>query len=445
MILGYGREGRSVHQFLKRFYPDIRVSIADQNQINDIQLPIDQTFFGYDYLEYLFGFESVVRSPGIPIGNERLNSFIKSGGWVTSITNIFLSLFGKQVIGVTGSKGKSTTAALISEILKSHYSDVQLVGNIGHPALDNIEKITPETKIVMELSSHQLEDVRYSPHTAVILRLFPEHLDYYPDYQTYVKAKLNITKWLNNDDKLILNQNEDELVKLTERCNAHKYFFGLDKTEKSILWVEDDRVMTRQSDKISELMPVSEVGLNGRGNLENVLAALSVGLLHGIPAEKMRPAVREFSGLPHRLEYVGKFKEIEFYNDSLATVPEATIAGCEALGENVETLILGGLDRKLDQEKLADYLINHRQIRNLILFPETGIKIGQLISRGTDHGKNLFRVTDMKSAIRTAFQKTGAGKICLLSPAAPSFNLFKDYADRGEQFKKFVKEFANNN
>lgn len=437
LILGFGREGRSVYKFLIRNYPEITISLADEKKIDILEFPVRKTFFGVDYLDHLNDFDSVVRSPGIPANNAKLNDYLKKDGWVTTLSNIFLSLFRDQVIGVTGSKGKSTTSALVFAILKNHFSEVKLVGNIGQPALDIVEQITPKTKIVMELSSHQLEDVRYSPHTAVVLRLFPEHLDYYPDYQTYVTAKLNISKWQTATDKLIVNQSDQELMRLVNEGKAEKYYFSLNKTDASLVWVENGRIYFKQKDKTLDLMPISDVGLKGRGNLENILAAISVALHHGVPTEKIRNAINKFSTLPHRLKYVGKFKGIEFYNDSLSTVPEATMHACEALGDKVQTLILGGLDRKLDQSKMVNYLLKQPYIKNLILFPDTGNTIGSLIEN-KNTGIKLFYVSAMSEAVKIAFSETQPDKICLLSPAAASFNLFKDYKDRGDQFKKYV-------
>ncbi len=442
LILGYGREGRSVHRFFTRFFPDIHISLADQKKIEKIDLPTVHNFFGTNYLDYLSEFDTVVRSPGIPLSHPKIQAYHNKGGWVTSSTNIFLSLFAQQVIGITGSKGKSTTSALVFEIIKTHFNDVQLMGNIGYPALDLVEQLTQKTKIVMELSSHQLEDVRFSPAIAIILRLFPEHLDYYPDYQSYIMAKLNISKWQSESDILVINEADTNLVNLIASSKAKKLYFSVNTSKTANTWVENEQIMVRQADKVFALMTTAEVGLKGLGNLENVLAAISVAKTLDVANEKIILAVSQFSGLPHRLEFVGTYKGIDFYNDSLSTAPEATIAACEALGENVYTLILGGLDRKLDMTKLVNHIIRKKHIKNLILFPQTGVIIFQLMRQKPNHGKNLLSVADMQSAVKFAYKYTPAGKICLLSPGAASFNLFVDYADRGDQFKKFVTAYG---
>ena len=438
LILGFGREGRSVHKFLSRNYPEITISLADEKKIDSHEFPVRKTFFGVDYLDHLNDFDTVVRSPGIPTNNVKLKDYLKKSGWVTTLTNIFLSLFCDQVIGITGSKGKSTTSALIFEIFKDHFKEVELVGNIGKPALDIFDTITPNTKIVMELSSHQLEDVRYSPQTAVILRLFPEHLDHFADYAAYTKSKLNISKYQDADDFLIINENDRELVRLSSSSQAQKHYFSLTKTPVSSAWAENEQIWMKKTVEIEAvLMQTRDMGLKGKGNLENVLAAVTVACLYYVPKDKIKRAITKFTGLPHRLEFIGKFIRIEFYNDSLSTVPEATIHACETLGEKVQTLILGGLDRKLDQQPLVNFLLAKRHIKNLILFPDTGDIIGSLIENKNTTLK-LFYVSAMSEAVKIAFSETQPDKICLLSPAAASFNLFKDYKDRGDQFKKYV-------
>jgi UDP-N-acetylmuramoylalanine--D-glutamate ligase len=335
---------------------------------------------------------------------------------VTTSTNIFLSIFKNQVIGITGSKGKSTTSALIFQLLKVQYPDTLLVGNIGHPALDFVSDINRKSKIVMELSSHQLEDSRYSPAVAVILRLFPEHLDYYTDYQSYINAKMKIFGMQSQTDKLLVNKDDTELMRLTQNAKSETIYFSPDYFDATLAWIQDGKLKVKTHNIISELMPTYDLPLKGRGNLENILAAVNISLIEGVPPDKIKMALAGFSALPHRMEFVGRFKGIDFYNDSLATAPEAVIHALEALGESVQTVILGGLERGLDQKKLTDYLLSHSRIQTLLLFPDTGITIGKVLANSTiSNSKKIFYVKDMDEAVKIAYVHTGKERLYIVT------------------------------
>lgn len=373
LIVGYGREGQSTHRFLKAHYPKVTIGIADKKE-------------GKEYLKEIGSYDTVIRSPGIPRRKVK-------GKWTTTATNIFFSRCPGITIGVTGTKGKSTTASLIAHILKQKFSDVRLVGNIGRPMLDYLDGATKNTVFVIELSSHQLEDIRFGPHVAVVLAIFPEHLDYYSSFDAYTKAKANIVRFQKKNDIVIFHPS---VKKIAQFSPGKKIPFT----------------------KFSPPMLL--------GNRDNVRAAITVAKYFGVPTNRV---LQSFVPLPHRLERVGEFRGITFYNDSLATIPEATIHALKAL-KNVDTLIAGGFDRGLDYTKLRKYLKIH-PVKTLILFPDTGKKIG----------KGFF-VQTMEEAVRLAYKHTPKGKICLLSPASASFNLFRDYEDRGNQFKEWVVHYC---
>ena len=368
LIIGYGREGKSVESWLKLHYNTMRIAVSDSTSI-----PKE-------------AFDTVIRSPGVSPYTLHVS------GHVTTPTNIFFSLVSGRTIGVTGTKGKSTTASLIAHILSAVYPDVRLVGNIGVPMLDELDSSTKDTVFVVELSSHQLSDIRYSPHIAVVLGIVPEHLDYYPDFDSYRRAKENIFRFQKPGDHIVRNGKERVPFKT-----------------------------------------------NLLGNEENISAAVSASRLMKVPEEIIRKQLLSFVSLPHRLEYAGEFCGIRFYNDSLSTIPEAAIHALDALGPDVTTLIAGGFDRGLSYEVLGKRLAKS-SVRTLILFPDTGEKIWKSIPKKSLIKK--FDVHSMEEAVRIAKVQTPEGKICLLSPASASFNLFRDYVDRGEQFKEWVKRLG---
>jgi UDP-N-acetylmuramoylalanine--D-glutamate ligase len=372
LILGYGREGKSIHAWLKKHYPKLRIAVTDQKD-------------GTEYLSHIAEYDTVVRSPGVPpylLGRAR---------HITSATNIFFSRVQGKTIGITGTKGKSTTASLIAHILRVVYPDVRLVGNIGNPMLDALSGSSKNTVFVIELSSHQLVDIRYSPKIAVLLEIVPEHLDYYPDFASYKRAKENIFRFQKPGDHLVRGETLDAVYKTT-------------------------------------LL----------GNRENIAAAVKVARFMNVPEQVIQKQLATFSPLPHRLEFVGEHRGVRFYNDSLATIPEATIHALEALGGKVVTLIAGGYDRGLDYSALGSYL-GHSSVNTLILFPDTGKKIARVVKTKI----HTYAVGSMEEAVRLAYEHTPKGKICLLSPASASYNMFRDYEDRGNQFKEWVKKFGS--
>lgn len=423
LILGYGREGKSIHAWLTKQSSSLKISIADR------------TIDGESYLRNIDLYDTVIRSPGVSPYLDELVAYRNHGGHITTGTNIFFSLVPGTVIGVTGTKGKSTTSSLIAHILSGAYDDVRLVGNIGVPMLDHLDGATDKTFFVVELSSHQLDDVRYSPHVAVLLGIVPEHLDYYPDVASYVAAKANIMKFQTPSDVFVFNPESPRLSSVAAGVTAKKCPFGLGKKSGLAVYKDGGSIW---ADK-KEILRVADIPL--LGNIENILAAVTVADCLNVPHAVIAARVKSFQSLPHRLEPVGEYRGIRFYNDSLATIPEATVHALESLFGDVATLIAGGFDRHLDFSVLATYLAKH-PVQTMILFPDTGEKIWQAIPQKTRGSIQRFDALSMKEAVALAYAHTQKGKICLLSPASSSFNLFRDYADRGEQYKAWVKELG---
>ncbi len=420
LVLGLGREGLSVLRFLGKHLPTKKISVADKAEKTDLPDNMDKSFFGDDYLKSVLDFDVVIKSPGITPHLPEIEEAISKGVVFSSATDLFFSECKGTVIGITGTKGKSTTSSLIYEFLKAGGKDAYLVGNLGIPALDYLDKGDKDSLFVFELSSHQLMDLKVSPHIAVMTNIYPEHLDYYKDFDEYFRAKAQITLNQNEDDYLVYYLEDNKLGELATKTKA-----------KRIPFVADD---------IPEELITDKVKLLGKFNLLNIAPAVIIGELYQITREQMKQALDNFQPLPHRLEYVGNIKGIKFYNDSLATIPQATIKAIESL-DNVETLIAGGFDRGIDFTELGKYLISS-SVENLLLFPTTGEKIwGSIVKADPHTAIKKFDVESMDRAVKIAFEVTDPGKICLLSPASTSFGIFKDYADRGDQFKKYVLEF----
>lgn len=411
VLLGLGREGISTYKWLRKAFPDKILGIADGNPAVKEKLH-DDPFLAYhlgdDYLNSLSDYDLIFKSPGISLKNINCSDTEK----ITSQTDLFLRYFGRQTIGVTGTKGKSTTSSLIAHILKKNNKKVVLLGNIGIPAFDMLDKIDGNTLVVFEMSAHQLEYVHYSPRVAVLLNIFPEHLDYFLSFEAYKAAKLNIVKFQNSHDLLITSMDlSDEFMYLNSEV---KYF-----------------------EKGEEIAPKTML-LKGIHNLNNIKAAILAVKYFGVDDVSALKAASSFIPLPHRLEYVGQYGGIFFYNDSISTIPESAIAAIEAVGR-VDTLILGGFDRGLNFSKLVSFLEKH-PVRNLIFTGPAGKTMAALFSGNQKIGSSLFEVSNLKDAFGIIKKNTPKNGVCLLSPAAASYDEFYNFEHRGDMFKLLVKE-----
>jgi len=451
VLLGFGREGQSSYSVLRRVFPDKLIQIADISEAvagnpilkND---PNVRFITGPAYLEKLNAFDFIFRSPGIPVW--KIMSDAQPSGLriqrekITSQTELFLQAYAPQVIGVTGTKGKSTTSGLIHHILKTAGAETILVGNIGSPAFHFIDLIKPETKIVFELSSHQLEFITKAPHIAILLNLFQEHLDAYPDLEAYLQAKINITKFQEQKDILVYNMDEkpvmDKLkVYLDDReCRP----FSVQSEPAVGGYIHEgwacyaDEKVRRKVWKIHQ-----DRFLRGEHNLKNILAAMNVAMALEISVEFIEDGIASFKGLEHRLEYLGEFHGIHFYNDSIATIPEACMEALKAVPD-VDTLIAGGFDRGIDYEGLADF-IRKSEVRKVILTGAAGKRLGEEVDKGSHPNQQIYYINRFDDFCNIALRETRPGHACLLSPAAASYDEFNNFEERGKRFRELVKSF----
>jgi UDP-N-acetylmuramoylalanine--D-glutamate ligase len=442
LILGFGKEGRSTYQFLRKYFPDQLFYIADQDKnlsekyhfqsIDKIALVL-----GNAYMDKLTEYDLIIKTPGISLKNME-TAQLKSLS-ITSQTDLFLHVFSKQIIGITGTKGKTTTSSLIYHILKSYTDNVLLVGNMGFPPFDQVLDVDNETFIVFEMSSHQLENCSISPHFSVLLNLFQEHLDHYQTYMDYQLAKFNIAKFQQKDDYFICNADNEEINEILSNIQlpGKMISFSLLKEVKIGCFLKENTIYCNDGKTSKPFYDTRSIrNLKGNHNLLNIMAAISVCKLIGVPEDKIVECIGSFKGLEHRIEYIGNINGIEFYNDSISTIPEATIAAVIAL-ENTNTLLLGGFDRGIDYRNLAAFLVKSG-VKNLIFIGEAGKRIFAEVNKLKCKNKQCFEVMSFDKAVEIAIQKTAKGKICLLSPAAASYDMFKNFEERGKRFKELV-------
>lgn len=426
LLLGFGREGRASYDLIRRYLPEQPLTIADQKPVDLSQLEYADGLFGESYQDTLMDYDLILKSPGIVLKDKSPALLQK----VTSQTELFLNAFRDQVIGITGTKGKSTTTSLIYHVIHSINPDCLLMGNIGIPAFSLADQVGPETIIVYELSCHQLEYTRVSPHVAVLLNLFEEHLDHYGTKEAYFDAKRNICRYQRPGDYYFCNLlQKDDVVPLAAKR------FTLCQNGEGDISVNGREIRFGGH---TLLLPEGCCPLVGEHNLYNIMTAYGVARLYGVSDEAFLTAIADFSPLPHRLRNIGTYDGVTYYDDSISTACETAIQAMESLKHpGVGSLLLGGMDRGIDYRSLCGYLIGNPP-EHLILMPDSGLRIGRMLEE-LGYSRPVHSVSDLKEAVEMAKRVTPKGKICLLSPAAASYGFFKNFEERGDCFCAYVR------
>lgn len=426
LILGFGREGQSSWRYLRKHYPKQLIGVADQNTLAQFGpkergwLSKDKNLvlnLGKNYLKNLEWPEIIIKTSGIKLSPNQMKKLRQQGIKVTTNLNIFLANTKGRVVGVTGTKGKSTTASLIYAILKQAGKKTVLVGNIGKPFLDYINKESKQTIFVAELSSYQLDTLTEKLDMAVVTSFYPEHLNYHGSLTNYFQAKMNIVRHLKKGGAVIYNQNFRRVADFIKKQSAVKAI------------------------GYSKLAPkfADQVKLLGEHNQQNIAGSMAVAKYWKIGDADIKKALAKFQSLEHRLELVGKFHGINFYNDVLSTTPESTLAAVKTLRDkNLQTLIVGGFDRGLNYANLARE-IKKAKIRTVICWPHTGETMARELRRIKTAAK-IIPVKNMRQTVAAAFKYTKPGEAVALSPAASSYDFYSDYREKGKEYKKLIKE-----
>ncbi len=452
-VLGYGVEGEAIASYLVKH--GIKPTLFDRkpwdlwsaNKQKEIKSLGVNFIFGPETFLELKGFEVAFRSPGVKLAD--INSAVgdKSKLEVTSQTKWFFENCPAKIIGVTGTKGKGTTATLISEILKLNFKSqisnikIFLTGNIGKvQPFEILDNLKADDWVVYELSSFQLQDLKQSPHIGVVLMTTSEHLDYHASVDEYRKAKEAIVKYQTAEDFAIINDDFEPSKKIGKISKAKKLYFSRKNQVKEGCYVKDGEIIISNSDF---RFPISELQLRGAHNYENVCASVLVAKSAGCADESIKDILREFKGLEHRLEFVADKNGIKFYNDSFSTTPETAIAAINAFIEP-EIIILGGSSKNSDFTELTDCIVKASNIKAFILIGTEADHLKRLLEKNytgqlIEGAKNLSEVFDQIKQIAQS------GDVVLLSPSCASFDWFENYKVRGEEFKGLVQQFYNEN
>jgi UDP-N-acetylmuramoylalanine--D-glutamate ligase len=399
LLAGYGVEGKATEHFLRTHAREVEIDIADENQNTEL----------FDRQEK---YDMVIKSPGISKRKLKTKHY-------TTATNIFFRYIKNPTIGITGTKGKSTTASLIAHALNANGKTVHLLGNIGQPLLTIFsEKVDPDDIMVCELSSYQLDDIIYSPDISVVINLFPDHLPYHGSLNNYYHAKKNIIAYPGMRSFYIYNKHFPLLAEWAEE------FPG-----KTIPYPDDTPI------------DMTDYALKGEHNKENIHAVLAVTRLYGLDDKSVLSSCKTFQPLPHRLQYVGTSRGILFYDDAISTTPESTIEALKTL-PSVKTLLLGGEDRGYDFSQLVE-VIKEKKIPNVVLFPDSGNHILREFEK-QQYIPNAVLMTDsMDEAVQFAYKHTNPSQVCLLSTASPSYTVWKNYIEKGELYQDYIRKYEN--
>lgn len=441
LVVGLGKSGVASALFMKAH--GARVTVSDTKSGDELrnEIPVlldngitvetgghgDRTFRGQDL---------IVVSPGVPVDAPPLVQARSLGETVIGEVELAAQFLPGPIVAITGSNGKTTTTTLTGEILTAAGFPALVGGNIGTPAISLAERAKPGTLIVLEISSFQLETIEsFRPKVAVVLNVTPDHLDRHRTFEIYADAKARIFENQQPDDCAVLNADDPTCVAMAKKTRSQVFWFSRQKEVERGAWVRAGNIVFRDASGQREILQVSEIPLKGAHNLENVLAAVSAGVLMGCAPEKIRSAVHDFKAVEHRLEFVASIRGVDYYNDSKATNVDATIKALESFPANIH-LILGGKDKGSDYTVLNDLL--RKRVKRVYTIGAAAAKIESQIV-----GPEVVQAETLENAVRKASTLAEPGDVVLLAPACASFDQFKSYEHRGRVFKDLVRGLAS--
>lgn len=398
-----------------------------------------ETSFGENNLDKLVGFDLIFRSPSCMPTKKELVEEEKRGAIVTSEIEMLMEMAPCKVIGVTGSDGKTTTTSLIYEIVKEAGYNTHLGGNIGIPLFTKLKDIEPEDVIVLELSSFQLMNMNISPDISVITNITPNHLNIHASYEEYIDAKKNIFKNQKEDGIVVLNYDNE----LTRNCKPEAngkviYFSSKEKLENGVI-VDNDVIKECEDRLRKHIINTKDIHLRGMHNYENVAAAIAATKSF-IDVETIVSAIKKFKGVEHRIEFIRELDGVKWYNDSIGTSPTRTIAGLNAFDEDI-ILIAGGYDKHLDYAPIAKPIVDN--VKGLVLIGQTSEKIYEAVTKELEKQNkklDIYRCDEFAEIVEVARRIAKPGQVVLFSPASASFDLFENFAQRGNKFKELVND-----
>ena len=447
-VVGLGRSNLPLIQFLLKYSTSITgFDKATEDKLSDILPSLSQKgvkfSLGEQYLEKIEDFDLIFRTPGMRPDHPAFLKAIKKGAQITSEMEIFFDLCPAPIYAVTGSDGKTTTTTLIYKLLNKEGFQCHLGGNIGKPLIDQLENIEESHRVVLELSSFQLMNMKKSPYKAVITNITPNHLDVHTSMEEYVDAKKNIFKYQETGhSQLILNYDNPLTRSFKGEAKGEVLYFS--RQDKGVLGlvVEGDAIVLNKGETKEEILKLGEILLPGLHNVENFMAALGA-TLDVVKLESIVEVAKSFTGVEHRIEPVRVIKGATIYNDSIASSPTRTIAGLRSFEQKV-ILMAGGCDKKNDYTELGNVMLD--TVKELVLVGPTGPKIAKALEEAqhkTQRGQDIqvHHMDSFENGVKKLIELTNTGDVAMLSPASTSFDLFKNFEERGKYFKELVSKY----
>ena len=450
IVIGAARQGTALSRYLAS--KGAQVILTDMHSLDDLPANLPdleklgiQLRLGGHPLELLEGADLICVSGGVPLTIPFIQAAMQRGIPLSNDSQIFLEACPAQVIGITGSSGKTTTTALVGLMAQKYFEMKQnghrawVGGNIGNPLIEQVDQIDEDDLVVLELSSFQLELMTRSPQIAAILNITPNHLDRHGSMQAYIAAKSRILRFQHAGDVAILNRDDPGSWSLAEHLKSDLISFGFQKpdSKQNGTYIYKDAIWLQLGRESLKMLPLEWIQLPGRHNIANVLAACAIAAAASLALPAIQTAIEEFTGIPHRLEFIRNINGADWYNDSIATAPERTMAAIEAF-EGPLVLLLGGRDKNLPWDDLAQLI--HQRVRAVVLFGEAAGLIEKALG-AVKKGETLqviSRCNTLEEAVQAAAKLAQPGDTVLLSPGCTSFDAFKDFEERGEYFRKLV-------
>ena len=443
-IIGLAREGVALAQYLAP--RGARVTVNDRKSVDELRdavealTPYAVRFVLGGHPEEVLDCDELFVSPGVPLDIPLLQEARRRGLPLSGESRFFLEHCPASVIGVTGSSGKTTTVQLTGEMLRAAGFRTWVGGNIGQPLTPHLDEIAAEDKVVMELSSFQLQIMRQSPAVAAVLNITPNHLDRHPSMADYIEAKRNILRFQRAGDSAVLGYDNPVTRGMAGDVRGRLAFFSLAEAVDEGAFLRGERLVLRLAGRERDIVPRRDIGLRGDHNVANVLAACVIAGLAGAEVEAMAEAIRAFHGVEHRLELVRELDGVRYYNDSIATSPERAAAALRSFDEPL-VVLAGGQDKHLPWDELADLMC--RRARAVIAFGQAGdLVVGALAAARqraeAGHGPAVRRVASLEEAVAAARELAQPGDVVLLAPGGTSFDAYRDFVQRGEHFRSLV-------
>jgi len=445
-LIGLARTNISLARFLVR--QGAEVTFSDRKTREELSpeislvgdLPVRLSLGGHHDADIL-GADVIFVTPGAPRSLPSLALAKAKGIPISSEIELLFELCPAPIIGITGSSGKTTTTTLVGEMLRADGRHVLVGGNIGTPLIDRLDELGAESWVVLELSSFQLEFMARSPRIAVVTNITPNHLDRHGTFEAYVEAKKNILRFQKAVDCAVLNLDDPASCALAPDAPGKVVFFSRLSEVREGAFLRDDAIVIRMAGIERPVATVGKLGLRGLHNVENALAAASAATAAWARPSSITATLTSFTGVEHRLELVHEHSGVKFYNDSIATTPERTIAGLRSFDEPI-VLIAGGKSKHLPLEKMIEEMRD--RVRYLVLMGELGREIEQAIDASKlDNVPPRSWFPTMVEAVAKAIEVAAPGDVVLLSPGGTSFDEFRDFEDRGNRFKQVVRQLTS--